>query len=603
MKYSSFTLLSAALFLLTGCGKSSSEQPPSSAEKVVPLPAVENLLGERDPQADTTAFVGGRFTLWGGPYPKSLNMWSELTSFNATICGLMYESLLELHSTKDEWIGVLAESWSVEDDGRLFTFKLRPEARWSDGTPITAEDIQFYYDVIMDPKNLTPIFKVGLKRLERPEVIDSLTLQVRAKESHWANFSEAAGLIAFPKHAWSGGDFNKRRFSFSPVSGPYAMGELKTNRSLEMKRREEWWGWKRAYNRGKFNFGSLFYRFSEDRTKALEALKKGDWDYYPLYTASIWARQTEFDAVKKGWVVRERIFNDSPVGFQGLVFNMRKSPLNDLAVRRALALLLDRKTMNDQLMFNQYFILDSYYPGLYPNRDNPAVEPTPFNSDSARHLLAEAGWRVDGKGMLRNSSGQPLKISIIHHGEDLRHLEIYLQALRATGVDASIERLSYASVRKRLDEQDFDLFWINWGAGRLQDPEGLWHSSSANVFGSNNLAGFADSIVDRLIEEQKREFDQEKRNQILRQIDLRLLELSPYALLWQNDNHRLLYWNRFGTPQNRLGRFGDPDAAIVYWWVDPVKNEALQRAKKENRSLGEQNGDQHYIAPPEGEEN
>ncbi len=580
-----------ASLLLASCGgKDERKEKADAAEGAVSgeLRAVApegGFLGELDPQADTNAVFGGKITLWGGGNPKSLNMWSDLTSFNATICGLMYEPLLELHSTTDDWTGILAESWSVSDDGMEFTFRIRPQARWSDGKPVVAEDFVFFWETMMDPKNLTPVFKVGLKRLERPVAVDSLTLKVRAKERHWANFAEAAGMVAFPSHAWRGSDFNARRFAFSPTSGPYAVGEFKENRSLRMDRRADWWGRALNWNRGKYNFDRIVYKFSEDRVKALEALKKGDWDLYPLYTASIWARQTDFDAVKKGWVAKTRVFNESPVGFQGLAINSRRAKFADARVRRALGMLMNRAEMNAKLMFDQYFLLDSYFPGLWPNRDNPDAEPLPYAPDSARRLLAEAGWTPDARGALRDAEGNPFQISILHSGEDTRHLEIYLQDLKAAGIDASIERMSYASTRKRMDELDFDLHWINWGAGRQNDPEGLWHSSTANEQGTNNLAGVADPEIDSLIEAQKGEFDAAKRRAILKKIDARLLELCPYVLLWQNGSHRLLHWNRFGMPKNPLARFGDPDAVIVYWWYDRDRARALDAARKSGEPL------------------
>ncbi len=594
-------VLAAALAVFAlGCG--GGEDAPRAAARAPGPARVQapegGFLGEPDPQADTSALFGGRIVLWGGEYPKSLNMWSDLTSFNATVCGLMYEPLLELHSTADEWTGILAESWTVSDDGLEFLFRIRPQARWSDGEPVRAEDFVFYYDVIMDPANLTPVFKVGLKRLERPEALDSLTLRVRAKERHWANFSEAAGLLAFPSRAWKGKDFDRMRFAFSPVSGPYEIAELKENRSLRMSRRADWWGRALNYQRGKYNFDEIVYRFSADRVKALEALKKGDWDLYPVYTASIWARQTDFEAVRKGWVVKARVFDESPVGFQGLAINMRRAKFADPRTRRALGMLMNRAEMNSKLMFDQYFLLDSYYPGLYPGRDDPAAEPLPYAPDSARALLAAAGWKADGRGLLRDSAGAPFALSLLHNGEDTRHLEIYLQDLKAAGIDASIDRVSFASARKRLDDHDFDLHWINWGAGRQEDPEGLWHSSSAGERGSNNIAGLADPTVDSLIELQKGIFDLAARRDVVRRVDARLRELSPYVLLWQNGSHRLLWWNRFGMPRNPLGRYGDPDAAIVYWWFDPAKDSALAEARRTGASLERAETDIRYVPVP-----
>jgi microcin C transport system substrate-binding protein len=541
--------------------------------------AIANYQGEADPQADTAkAIPGGEISLWGAGFPRSLNMWLDVTSFNATVSGLLFEPLLQLHSSDDRWVGVLASTYEVAPDGKTFTFHMDPQARWSDGKPVRAEDVQFYYDVIMDPKNLTPVFKVGLKRLERPVVVDSLTLRIVAKQVHWANFNEAAGLMAFPKHLWAGQDFNKIRFDFPVVSGPYLIKEVRKDRFLLLERRADWWGRVKAYNRGKFNFGAIRYKFSEDQVKALEALKKGDYDLYPIYTAAIWAKQTDFEAVQKGWVARTRIFNRKPIGFQGMAFNLRQPRFQDLRVRRALALLLDRATLNSQLMFSQYFLLNSYYPDLYPGNVNPAVPQMGYAPDAARKLLSEAGWKVDAQGKLRKG-GEEFKINFLSASPDLRHLNVYVEALRQVGIAATIEQTSSATVQQRLDDHQFDLHWTAWGGGRLRDPEPAWLSTYAQEKGSNNYPGWSDPYCDSLIKAQMTEFDIAKRNQILLALDARLVDQIPYMLLWQSDNTRLLFWNRFGMPRNPLGKYGSEDDALAYWWVDSAREEALAAAR------------------------
>jgi len=157
--------------------------------------------------------------------------------------------------------------------------------------------------------------------------------------------------------------------------------------------------------------------------------------------------------------------------------------------------------------------------------------------------------------------------------------------LKKVGVVATIEQMSQSTLRKRLDDADFDLYWVNWGAGRLRDPEASWISTTAMQKGTNNLAGVQDPVVDSLINLQKTEFDLAKRNEILKALDNRLAEIVPYVLMWQCDHHRILYWNRYGTPEKILDQFNREDAIPVYWWVDPVKSAALDKAMKSGESL------------------
>jgi microcin C transport system substrate-binding protein len=514
-------------------------------------------------------------------------MWLDYNSLSAEISGLLFEPLVQMDPLKNEPVGVLAESWEISEDGKSFTFHIDPRARWSDGKAISAADIQFYYDVLMNPKHMTSIFRVGLKRLKRPEVIDSLTLRVVAESDHWQNFWEAAGLVAFPRQVWEGKDFNKERFDFPVVSGPYKLGTLKKDRFVSLFARDDWWGRQKKSNAGQYNFSELKYRFINDRNKALEALKKGDLDILPIYTSSIWMKQTDFDAVQKGWVVRQKIVNSEPVGFQGMAINMRRERFQDVRVRKALELLLDRKTINKQYMYNQYFLLNSYYPDLYPNKQNPKIPVVEFNPDKARALLKEAGWLVNEQGKLAKD-GKEFSLSFITSMEDRRHLTRYQEDLQAVGFTVNIEKMSMATVRKRLEKYDYDMYWTAWGAGRLRDPEGQWHSSTADQMAGSNLPGVKDAVVDSLIEAQKHEASLDKRNEILRQIDKRLMETIPYVLLWQAGHHRILYWNQFGMPKTVFDKYNREDSAIRYWWFDAGKQAALENARANDTRMAQQ---------------
>ena len=580
------------LFLFFSCGEKAEEKGKTASSSETPNVQVE-MKGEFDPIANPKAVKGGTYTTWGGSFPKSLNMFLDYNSFSAEITGMLFEPLVSLHSTRNEPVGVLAETWSISDDKKTFTFEIHPAAKWSDGKPVTAEDIQFYYDVMMNPKNMTSIFRVSLKRFERPKMVNARTVEICAKEVHWKNFWDACDMVALPKHAWKDIDFNKQNFEFPVVSGPYRLKEVKKNRYVILERRRDWWGWIKRYNQHKYNLDYIKYKFMEDRHKALEAFKKGEFDAYAIYTSSIWAKKTNFDQVKKGWVVRQRVYNQEPKGFQGFAINLRQPIFQDARVREALCHLLTRELMNEKLMFNEYFLLNSHYPDLFPNNVNPKVPLRKYDPEKARALLHDAGWRVGPDGFLMKD-GRYLEISFLTYSGDLRHHNIYLEDLKKVGIKARIEQLSLSSVRKRLDKHEFDLFWINWGAARLRDPEAMWHSSTANQIATNNVSGVQDSVIDSLIESQKTEISLDKRNEILRKIDKRLNGIIPYVFLWQADHHRILYWNRFGTPKYVFDKFSREDSIITYWWIDPVKDKALKEAMKKNTALPMEPEEIHY---------
>jgi microcin C transport system substrate-binding protein len=157
-----------------------------------------------------------------------------------------------------------------------------------------------------------------------------------------------------------------------------------------------------------------------------------------------------------------------------------------------------------------------------------------------------------------------------------------------------MEPVSAASFTKRVDELDYDMMWASHGAGRLRDPEPTWHSKTADELATMNNSGVKNPEIDALIEAQKTEMDLSKRNEILRQIDAKIVAMIPYVLLWQSDRSRLLYWNRFGTPKNVLDKFGREEAALTYWWFDAKKSAALDAAQKADQALPAEPDTVHY---------
>ena len=212
----------------------------------------------------------------------------------------------------------------------------------------------------------------------------------------------------------------------------------------------------------------------------------------------------------------------------------------------------------------------------------------------AMKSLAEAGYVPGEKGMLEKD-GKPFEITFITASEDMRHLTLYQEALKKAGIQVSIEQMSQSTLRKRLDDADFDMYWIAWGSSRLKDPEASWSSETANDPGTNNVTGLQDAVVDSLVKLQKTEFDLAKRNEILRALDKRLTEIVPYVLMWQCDFHRILYWNRFGLPKNVYAKFGREDESIpVYWWLSIDKSQKLDAAMQSGKSLALEPAEVHY---------
>ncbi len=547
----------------------------------IPLP-----MRKPNPVASPDARKGGRFIIYSHQFPKSLNYYLDQFTTTARIFTSLYETLAIYHPVTLEPMPNLAKSWVVSPDKKRFTFFIDENAKWSDGKPITAHDVLFTYNLIMDKNNNTAIFRIGLSRFKVPVVQNDTTITFEVTESHWNNFNEvASGLWILPKHYYEGRDFNRENFEFPVVSGPYKLVESRKGRYVKLERRGDWWQRAYPFNKGRFNFDQILYKVYNEETIALQAFKKGDIDLFPVYSAAVWVQETRGEQFDKNWVAKQRIYNKKPTGFQGWAMNIRRDIFQDPRVRKAICHLVDRDLMIEKLAYNEYTPTNSYFPDFYllgEKNPNPEIK---YDMDEARRLLKEAGWIPNSRGILEKN-GKPFRFTILDRDKKTeKYFTIFLEKARDVGIDARIETTDLAAWSARIDKYDFDMTWAAWGSGVFKDPEAQWFSKYADEEGQPNITGFKDSKVDALIRMQRTEFNVNKRNEILKEIDQIIYRQYPYVLLWHVDNTRLLYWRKFGMPEYPLGKYGDESFASDYWFYDERQASALQEARKSKLPL------------------
>ena len=587
-------LITIAFLLVISCKKG---EKSTTVEKAT---IVEDIVWEGDPNsipplmrtinpiASPLAKKGGMFRVYSHQYPKSLNYYLEQFSTTAEIFRMMFEPLTGYHPLTLETIPRLAKDWKISPDKKKFTFYLDENAKWSDGLPVSAEDVLFTYKTIMDKKNNTAVFRIGMSRFQEPVVVDSKTIEFTANSIHWNNFDEiASGIFILPKHIMDGKDFNKLNDEFTVTSGPYRLAEAKPGRYVKMVRRGDYWQRAYPFNKGRYNFDEVYFKVYTEEAIGLQAMIKGDMDIYPVYKAATWVKEATGEKFDKNWIVRQRIYNQKPIGFQGWAMNIRRDVFKDVRVRKAIAHLVDRKTMIEKLAYNEYEATNSYYPDYYlgeekKNNPNEIIE---FDPDKARELLKEAGWIANSKGILEKD-GKELSITILDRDKSTeKYFTIFMESAKNIGIKASIESTDLAGWSARIDKFDFDLTWTAWGGGVFKDPEPMWFSKYADEEGQHNISGIKNKEVDKLIEQQKDIFDVAKRNDIVKKVDQIIYKEYPYVLLWHLANTRLLYWNRFGMPEKPLGKYNGESFAVDYWWLDTNKNAELEKAISENKDL------------------
>lgn len=549
------------------------------------------------PTGDPHALKGGQISIVMTDFPKSFNYYVNPSSDAGLVYGFLYESLAELDPKTLEYQPLLAESWTISADKKVFTFKMNPKAHWADGSPVTAQDVKFTYDTIMNPKNLTSGARISMSRFDAPKVIDDQTISFTAKTVHFQNFIALASLTILPKRLFAGKDFNKDfNMSLPPGSGPYTLSEVKEGRYYTLSRRKNYWGENMPLHVGTNNFDRIKVRIITNEEMAFEAFKKGEFDLFVENMAKRWVKETSGGNFKMNWIVKRKIFNYAPQGFQGLVFNMRKPFFKDVRVRKAICMLQDRKMLLEKLMYNQYEPLNSYWPSIsIGSNTNPEIN---YDPEAAKKLLAEAGYnRVDSDGFLINTAGQRAEFTIDYTSESWeRHLTVIKEDCAKAGVKVDLELISWATLLKRSEQYNFDSTVMAWSGDLFPDPEGQWHSKHVNEPGGANYAGYQNPEVDKLIDSMAGDFNARHREETIKKIDAIIYKEYPYALQWGANYNRVYYWNKFGMPKTFYSPISDWSGVLSYWWYNPAQDRKLKEAKAHNKPLPAEEVNVYYDA-------
>ena len=559
----------AAITLPLGCGGGGDDDVPT-----VQMPA-----------DDGEPVKGGIIRASMPNWPENIRAYGAGSNhqYNQIFYNLCYESLCGLNYDTLEFEPSLAKSWTVSDDKMKLTFQLDPAARWSDGQSVTAADVIATHKLIMDDTLLAPMTKQSLSKMKAPVATSPHTIEVQCIEKHWRNFIAFSTLIILPAHeidSITGAEYRKRyNFKYTATTGPYIVHDedIKENESLTLSRRKDYWAIDHPHNKGLYNFDKITFLVVRDRRLAFDKTRKGELDFHAIYTAKWWVEDLsdDYPPIRKGHLVRQKVFTKEPLGIQGLAFNMRKPPLDDVRVRKALGHLFDRRTMIDKFAYGEYFPLKSYYPnGDSENEENKMVE---FDLKAGMDLLAEADWTERGGDGILRKDGNRLSFVLSYNTKGLeKYYTTYKEAAKKAGVEIKLQLMTPETLWKNVNEdRRFEIASMAWGAIVFPEPKANYKSAMADAKGSNNIVGFKNPKADEIIARYDKEFDRIKRIELLRELDGVLFNEHPYALAWSSPNQRLLYWNKFGRPKTGLPKYIDWEAVFSTWWIHPEKERIL----------------------------
>ncbi|MGE0449505.1 MAG: extracellular solute-binding protein [Vicinamibacterales bacterium] len=534
---------------------------------------------------DPRAVKGGVLREYVLDFPGTLRMEGPESNsqLNYTIAPMVYESLVNVHPTTLAYIPALATHWQISPDKTIYRFRINPNARWSDGEPVTAEDVVATWSFKMDKGLQDPSNQMTFGKFEKPVAESKYIVSVKSKVLNWRNFLYFAGMSIFPAHVIKNVDgatyLKDYNFKLLPGSGPYKVEEadILKGKSVSIRRRTDYWAEKYRRNIGLYNFDELREIVVRDQKLAFEMFKKGDLDDYYFNVPSMWVEEMNFDKVQRGLIQKRKIYNDTPMGIVGIAFNTRKAPYDDVRVRKALHLLLNRDELIKRLFYNEFVPMNSYYAGgIYENPNNPK---NVYDPQAALQLLADAGWKDrDAQGRLVKN-GQPLSLELIYANKQSENwMTVYQEELRKVGIALNLRLITPETLFKLVMDRNYGLAVMGWGALIFPNPETSFGGELADQQNNNNITGFKDARADALMKQYDTEYDSKKRAALIQEIDGIVANSYQYILRWDSPFQRIGYWNKFGMPEGYLSRIGDYTDMTSMWWVDPQKDAELKKA-------------------------
>lgn len=526
---------------------------------------------------------GGELSSWGFGTFDNFNPYivSGTAEWRSPI---LFESLMtRSHDEPDAVYGLLAESVEYPRDRRWAVFNLRREARFSDGSPVTADDVVASHRALVEDG--LPSFAIDYAGFESVEALSPQRVRFTFREASTTNslLLEAARMPIFAAASLSDGrDFASASDQPLLTSAPYQVETADMGAHVVYARQQDYWGEALAVNRGRNNFDRISVTYYADYTAAFEGFKGGDYDFRQEFLSTLWATGYDFPEIESGGIIIESVPDGRPTGTQGYWFNLRREKFRHPATRQAIALAFNFEWSNATLFHDLYKRTDSFWENsplqasgvasaaeralLEPLRrylpesaiDNPAYVPPVSATEladrmrlrEAATLLKQAGWRlIDGKQI--DANGEPLTISFLADSPSFdRITNPFIENLGRLGIGATIDRVDYAQARQREDNFDFDLTTRRY----VMEPtpggaiRSMFGSVAAKRPGSTNIAGVANTAIDRLIDRVETAQSRDELTTAVRALDRSLRSLHIWIPQWHSDQYRIAYRKRYVRP-------------------------------------------------------
>lgn len=516
--------------------------------------------------------------------------------------GMIYDSLLT--RAQDEAFslyGLLAESLEVADNRSWIIFNINPKARFSDGQPVTAEDVIYSFKLLREQGS--PFYQSYYREISAIEALSERRVKFSFSASENRELPLIVGEVSIlPKHYWEQRDFSQPSLDVPIGSGPYVIDSFDAGRTINYKRNPDYWAADLPVNRGRFNFDNLRYDYYKDGNVALEAFKGGEYDFRQETSSKQWATGYKGSVFDEGKIITRNIIHENPTGMQAFILNTRKPYFADSRVRQALAYAFDFEWTNKNIFYNAYTRTHSFFSNsemaatelptadelkiLEPVRDQVPPEvftqiykaPTTKGDGktrgqlrSALRLLKSAGWALkDGHLLGPDGKQMTFEILLVQPAFE-RIVAPFSRNLERMGIKPTVRVIDASQYINRVRSFDFDIIVSGFGQSSSPGNEQreYWHSSTADQPGSRNMIGIKNPAIDYLVEQLIQAPNRKQLVLRTRALD-RVLQWNHYVIpQYHINSYRVAYWDKFGYPAVH------PKYSLGFdtWWVKPDKAE------------------------------
>ena len=462
----------------------------------------------------------------------------------------------------------LAESSTISPNGLEFTFKIRKDAVFHNGQPVTAEDAKFSLEAIREPKYKALNQIPYVETFTKIEVIDKQTVKFIAKEKYFQNLNSLCGIYIIPKSVYGDVDKSVKMLKEAVGAGPYKFDHYDKGQSITVKRFDKWYGNNVPSLKGYFNFAQINFKFTKDENIVNEKLKKGDLDFVEFAGTDAFLKvsgkpfKQNFKSDKFQTLA---VKNDMPKSYGYIGFNMLDPILKDKKVRTAFAHLVNREEMNKKFAEGLNNLATS--PVAVNTVVSPDRQPIEFNPAKAKELLTAAGWTdSDKNGVLDkviDGKKTEFKVTFIYANKDSeKYWTIVKEDCKKAGIEIELKFLEWNSFIKTMDDKKMQLWAMGWGGGDVEeDPKQIWHSSSSGKGGSN-YGSYSNPEVDKLIDAGRAELDPTKRRAMFKKMYGLIAEDVPYVFMFNRKYEYYAISNKVKSPGDTFKY----DFGYRTWW-------------------------------------